>query len=488
MAENSPSPAPTTDSFLSRLDALEASLVSSLHAQFEMVRKSLKAGEKKEYSNAAAAAAVEVQHVHPNDMSCLERLEETGKKFLRKIREDLHPFFSRRFEIDLGFLLEQGIGEAVRAFRAVEAEILREALSEFLSGASNGETLRLYLKVGADVNGLVECKTALIRAVIAANMAAVEMLVEDGADLEGKVGVLPEGGIQLTQSVQGGGTLFTGDTALIVACRLRRWVIVKYLVAKGANVEACDWEDKQVLEIACEAAEGELDAAPPDMSGGWRLSYDPQNGNTEVRSAVSDALKELVMGTSDVADIRISVRPHSFGDTLVHFFSWHEFEGLVLLCLSKGVQIDYPDSAGYTPLHNAAARAKPASVEFLIANGADFNRREEVSNGTALTLLLSITMFDPLTKEPSFISSVLKVLEILLDRGVDVNARGGQGNTALHEAARWGVAEVVRFLIDRGADLQAPNTVGETPLAMASNADHEVSPEVVELLRVPTTN
>lgn len=46
----------------------------------------------------------------------------------------------------------------------------------------------------------------------------------------------------------------------------------------------------------------------------------------------------------------------------------------------------------------------------------------------------------------------MQVLCVLLDRGVEVNARNGDGFTALHVAAMWGREESVRQLLDRGAD------------------------------------
>uniref|UniRef100_A0A0G4GPH1 Uncharacterized protein n=1 Tax=Chromera velia CCMP2878 TaxID=1169474 RepID=A0A0G4GPH1_9ALVE len=467
-------PSPTIDFFRGQLDALEASLVSSLHAQFEMVRKLLRKEEKScAAATAAAAASAETQHVYLDDVSCLERAEGTGKKFLKKVREDLHPFFSRRFEIDLGFLLEQGIGEAVHALRAVDAETLRKAQSEFLKGATDGESFRLLLKVGADVNGLVEGQTALIRAIVAANMAAVEMLVDDGADLEGKVGELPEGFVDVG--------LVPGDTPLIVACRLRQWVIVKYLIAKGADVEVCDGGGLKVLAIACEAVERELDTAGEDpQGGGWTLQYNPQTVDPEVRSTVGECLKELVKKTSDIASMKIRPPLRYAEDTLVHFFAWHGFEDLVLLSLSRGVDIDSLDASGFTAFHTSAVRGQPALVKLLIANGADISKRNHYTNYSVLMIMMSVSAMYPFTKGADFMSSVLKVLEILVGHGADVNARA-EGRTVLFEAVRWGVPEVVKFLIDRGADLQAQNTLGETPHAVA--VKFKSPPEIFELLR-----
>ncbi len=40
----------------------------------------------------------------------------------------------------------------------------------------------------------------------------------------------------------------------------------------------------------------------------------------------------------------------------------------------------------------------------------------------------------------------------LVEEGVDINEKGGWGNTALHQAAYWGEIDMVKFLLERGAD------------------------------------
>lgn len=56
----------------------------------------------------------------------------------------------------------------------------------------------------------------------------------------------------------------------------------------------------------------------------------------------------------------------------------------------------------------------------------------------------------------------------LLDSGADVNARGDEGDSALHTAVWEGHIAIVRLLLTRGANVNAKNKKGETPLHWAA--------------------
>ena len=73
-----------------------------------------------------------------------------------------------------------------------------------------------------------------------------------------------------------------------------------------------------------------------------------------------------------------------------------------------------------------------------------------------------------------------EAVKVLLQKGVDVNAKTRYGATALHYACDRGHLDLVRLLIERGADVNAKDTFyGITPLNWAITRDH---PAVVKLL------
>ena len=61
------------------------------------------------------------------------------------------------------------------------------------------------------------------------------------------------------------------------------------------------------------------------------------------------------------------------------------------------------------------------------------------------------------------------LVELLLDRGVDPNAVGAKGQTALILASRNARVEVVKLLLSRGADPNIPGIDGKSAVDVAGN-------------------
>ena len=69
-------------------------------------------------------------------------------------------------------------------------------------------------------------------------------------------------------------------------------------------------------------------------------------------------------------------------------------------------------------------------------------------------------------------------IETLLDAGIEVNFRDGEGNTALMWAADEGFIDVVRLLLRRGADVNISGGEGSSPLLIAARMNY------LEIVRV----
>ena len=128
---------------------------------------------------------------------------------------------------------------------------------------------------------------------------------------------------------------------------------------------------------------------------------------------------------------------------------------LIISILEKGVEVDWREDGWLkTALHRAAISGHADVVELLLVKGADTNARDSFG---------SIALHYAAEKGHK------QIAELLIDRGADVNARRSwpAGDTPLHEAVRAEHEDIVRLLIDNGADVNVKNNKGLTPADVA---------------------
>jgi ankyrin repeat protein len=136
------------------------------------------------------------------------------------------------------------------------------------------------------------------------------------------------------------------------------------------------------------------------------------------------------------------------------------------------------DDGGSTALHAAAYWGQYEAAELLLDAGADPNAisRDGFLQIAPLGSAIATTPGIPQPSDDE--DAVLSLTRLLLERGADVNARRGDGLTALHTAGWRGLAMVVQELLDAGADRAAAATAGahqgQTPADTALTQGHLV--------------
>ena len=202
----------------------------------------------------------------------------------------------------------------------------------------------------------------------------------------------------------------------------------------------------------------------------------------------------------------ITFNNYSITFTIFFFLSSFGHAEVVQLLLSAGADPNARDNC-YTPLHEAAIKAKIDVCIVLLQHGADHNIRNAEGikqiKSSLYSFMLHIIVFIILGKIPLDVADnttrpVLtgdyrkeelleaarsgnedKILSLLTPLNVNCHASDGRKSTPLHLAAGYNRTQIVQRLLQHGADVQAKDKGGLVPLHNACSYGHH---EVTELL------
>jgi ankyrin repeat protein len=149
--------------------------------------------------------------------------------------------------------------------------------------------------------------------------------------------------------------------------------------------------------------------------------------------------------------------------------------------------------AGTTPFLRAAKAGDIAAMRLLLEHDADPTLSPTRSGINPLMAAAGLgTTEQDTTGRYKSQAQAIEAIELLLARGLDLNATTTDGRTALHGAALQGFDEVIKFLVTSGAALDVEDKDGFTPLDMAlgraggfgfSGREGVVRPATAELLQ-----
>jgi ankyrin repeat protein len=244
--------------------------------------------------------------------------------------------------------------------------------------------------------------------------------------------------------------------------------MVKLLLAKGADINAAGI--RTPLQASING--GRRDIFDLLIQRGAGVNAKDKFGYTPLYMAIhNDDLYFLKILIANGADVNTKYRG---GETLLKSAAKTGKTEAIKLLLDGGADINENDN-GPTALHAMLNmrnsnynqyRLSKDTAELLLARGADVNLKDKFG-------------WTPLHFAAE--SADVNIIELLLDKGAEVNAKDDEaGFTALHHAVRLGKRNVAELLITRGADVNVKDKQGHTPLYVAAGYDYQLAEFLIE--------
>jgi ankyrin repeat protein len=349
------------------------------------------------------------------------------------------------------------------------------------SQSENESVASRLIGAGADPNlALISGETPLMAAARTGRSAVIQLLLAHGAKTEARGA--------------------RGQTALMWAAAQKHPGAVQALVAGGADVHgrSSKWSqmmavpphgympyNKQIphggyTALLFAARSGDFDSARILLAAGADVNDQDAWGVTATVLAAHSGFTDLAeFLLAKGADPNLA----GAGFSALHIAIMRRDERLVRALLARGADPNFPlktwtpvrrsaqdfhfepQLVGATPYWLAARFLQPRVMRMLVQAGADplfvhhaeyiagdrFERRTE--SATALLAALGMVRARPWLAPPDGEREALalEAVQFALERGVDINAAGADGRTALDaaKANRW--ESVVRLLAERGA-------------------------------------
>ena len=320
-------------------------------------------------------------------------------RFVRGRKSNRKRFSDMRVAIVLFAILSQFQPLSPRTVRAGDRSEAKPIAPDLVTAIrdADAQAVGILIDNGADVNGRdAQGNTPLILASFYASPKCVELLLEQGAQVNAanaagvtaliraatnyeKTRLLVEAGAKVRVR-----TADLGNTPLILAARRAgNSRTVKLLLERGASAKECN-RNAGISPIISGAASGDLETVQLLLDAGAKADDFPRSNDPRATDIAAGIRTPLMWAAyhNDVRMVRLLLDHGADPNQSTYFGSplsqacWNDgFEAAELL-IDPGANVNARDAvAGFTPLHWAAGdeSLRPHLVKLLLGSGADPN-------------------------------------------------------------------------------------------------------------------
>lgn len=360
--------------------------------------------------------------------------------------------------------------------------------------------VKKLIEYGADIHlPREDNETPLSAAAKNGRMEIVKLLVELGSDvnIQGTHSFTPAGLALVKEHEEVFKYLYRMETIparhILIPAHTNNVRMAKYLINNGASIDALDEYSYNALMYAAEMNNIEIMKLLLDK--GANIDMANVDGETALFRAIRqervEAVKLLISRGADVNIKRIDMQ------TPLEIAVANNYKEIVEILVQNNAKI-YRDDEFLDAMCFAIFNGHKHLLEYLILNGGQINRLYE-SNTNLLAYAVmagNLEIFEFLVKQdPSLLFMELdtkqtlahiaaekghvRMLDILLEKGISLTAKDFQGTSPIGLAASCGKTEAVEALLQLGCDVDTASDFGN---ALLQNASAEGHLETVHLL------
>ena len=335
--------------------------------------------------------------------------------------------------------------------------------------SGHADAAKVLLAAGAEVDAREKWhgQTALMWAAAQGHPEMVSELLAHGADVNA-VSSIDEWERQVTAEPRAKWLPPGGLTPLLFAARENCLACIPVLVKGGADVNATTPDGISAIVLAL--INGHYDVAGALVEAGTDPNLADDTGRTALYAAIDfntmpasnrPPPPNVIENKLTALDVARLLLEHG-ADPNPQLKSLPPYRAK----LDRGN--DMMLGAGTTPFVRAAKAADMPAMKLLLEHGADATLTPTRSGITPLMAAAGLgTTEQDTTGRYKTQAQAIAAIQLLIDRGADVNARAKDGRTALHGAALQGFDDIIEFLASKGADLHAKDAKGFSVLDTA---------------------
>nr|XP_045593740.1 protein phosphatase 1 regulatory subunit 12B-like isoform X4 [Procambarus clarkii] len=238
---------------------------------------------------------------------------------------------------------------------------------------------------------------------------------------------------------------FSDGCIFLAACSAGDKQEVLRLLEKGADIDTANVDGLTALHAAC--IDDNLDMVEFLVEQGTDVNKGDMEGWTPLHATASCGFNSIAKFLIDRgADLSLV---NNDGDLAIDIADSDEMESLLQREIeSKGIDCDVS--------RNEEERRMLDDAQLWLSSGYLADRPHPKTGAVALHVAAA--------------KGYIKVMNLLLEAGADINVQDLDGWTPLHAAAHWGQREAVEILCENMADMDVRNFVGQSAFDVADSS------------------